>query len=101
MRRHRRLSQDRAGMPDRLQKTRIDAEHVIEAMIAQSVQDTAITPRISDQGTAISTVIRHTIILVGLALFVSKDGESAVLTTSGVKASDSFEKVQIADSSPG
>jgi len=84
--RHRRLSQDRSGMPDRLQRTRIDAESVIETMIAESVQD--VTPRVSDQG---------------LALFVSRDGDTAVLAGSGVTASNSlFEKVQIAaDSSPG
>uniref|UniRef100_F1L321 Protein FAM102A n=2 Tax=Ascaris TaxID=6251 RepID=F1L321_ASCSU len=90
----RRLSQDRSqmgkgsdcgGAVTRVRATRVNAEDLIDKMLAETV-----IANIDDQD-------EHNCSR-GLALFVSKDGE-AVVATNSLLSTDSFERVHIADAS--
>lgn len=88
----RRLSQDRSQMgknndcvsdaATRMRATRVDAEDLIDRMLAETV--------ICDNGTEDRSADR------GLTLFVSKDGE-AVVGANSLLSTDSFERVHISD----
>ncbi|VDK31145.1 unnamed protein product [Gongylonema pulchrum] len=88
----RRLSQDRSQMgknsdcvndaSTRMRATRVDAEDVIDRMLAETV--------IYDNGSDDRSADR------GLALFVSKDG-AAVVGANSLLSTDSFERVHISD----
>ncbi|CAJ0583405.1 unnamed protein product, partial [Mesorhabditis spiculigera] len=77
---YRRLSQDRTSAP-RLQSTRIDAEDMIEKMIAETALNEEMSLDDDD----------------GLALYVDRDGQAIISAPKGFRSRD-YERVRLSES---